>query len=94
MFYFIGGAFQSIDVYENHVPGTVVGEVINAMDRDEHPKIFYHVISENGDRNQRTFDMERSKIILRKEIDREKLHRYNFNMCVVLHYSAANIAVI
>ena len=71
----ISGAHQFLEVKENRIPGTAIGEVISAKDRDKTGKIYYHILLENGDFNRQSFVMDGQKIILREAVDREKVDR-------------------
>ena len=62
-------------VFENAVPGTIIDRLTSAIDRDLRPSIYYHVISENGHLNRRTFDLDGNSLILRKQLDRETLNK-------------------
>ena len=70
------GALQKISVKETAEVGTMVGRLINAIDLDKNPSIFYHIISENGFTSRtKTFSLRGTDILIEEELDRETTDR-------------------
>ena len=75
--FFCVGALQKVSVKENTEIGSVIGRLINAIDVDLNPTIFYHILSENDavDRRPRTFSLRGSDIVIEQQLDREDVSR-------------------
>ena len=55
----------------------MIGRLINAVDIDLNPSIFYHILSENDavDRRPRTFSLRGTDIVIEQQLDREDVSR-------------------
>jgi len=62
---------------ENVRPGAVIGSIPHAVDRDERPEIFYHILSQDGSGEWRqTFKLKKDRIVLKEPLDREQTSRF------------------
>nr|CAB3229294.1 cadherin-23-like [Phallusia mammillata] len=71
-----GTATQTIKVAENAKVGSTIGRVRSANDPDQNGKIFYHILTQDGDSEQAAFRMSGDRIVLSGALDRESLERY------------------
>ena len=69
------GAEQLLSINEDAAPGSLVGHVMSAFDRDENAEIFYYILSEDGNREHRSFSIQKNQIFTQTKLDREEKSR-------------------
>ena len=71
---------QQFFVKENAIPGTIIGSISEAFDRDENDTIYYH-LSYNE-----KFCLHNRNILLKSKLDRESKERWAKKLCILFKY--------